>query len=68
MISKSGIRTIDKIEAHNCPILCTCGYLPEDQQDKWSFCGWFGGALSVNADLLVVHCQCPAKVMVEAEA
>lgn len=59
MTSKSGIRTANKIEAHNCPLLCTCGYLPEDQPDTWHFCGWFGGAQTVNDDLLVVRCQFP---------
>ena len=68
MVSKSGIRTPEKIEAHNCPILCTCGHPSSDEPERWRFCGWFGGSQDVNANLLVVRCNCPAQLIVEGEA
>lgn len=62
---KSGIRTPEKIEAHNCPILCTCGYL-QDKED-WNFCGYFAGTVDVSADLLVVQCNCGGKLVFRCE-
>lgn len=68
MTSKSGIRTPKKIEAHNCPILCTCGHQAHEEPEPWRFCGWFVGSQDVSADLLLVRCNCPAQLLVEGEA
>lgn len=65
--SKSGIRTDEKIEAHNCPILCTCGYIYAGAEDEWNFCGYFAGTLDVTADLLVVRCNCQGKLVFSCE-
>lgn len=65
LVSKSGVRTADKIEAHNCPILCTCGYLQDPE--VWNFCGYFAGTLDVTADLLLVRCKCQGKLVFRCE-
>jgi len=60
IISKSAMRNHEKIEANNCPIESTCGYLHTGKpQEKCQFCGYFGGTIDVDKDLLVVACRYP---------